>query len=481
MRHDERGAFTHHAAQPSKNLFLGVGVDRRQRVVENQNRRIGGDGARQRRPLLLPSRERDAALPDHGVVALREVGQVLVEPCDGCRTFDLRLPLAAPGIGARSGRQHVAARGEALGVEAEGDVVADRVREEERLLRHEADRATQRLQRPVAYVAPIHKYGAPRRLVQARDQPDQRRLPSAGLADDGRGLTGRNAHGDVTEDRRVTEGERQVPKFDGADNLVRLRTSSSGVTVRLKPDTTAAGINVVADGGRRIENVEHPLPARHAALQHVRHPAKRNHRPREHGEIGEEGDELAQRDALRDDGTAAEPQHQHRTQPEEERHGREEDPLQRDELPVAAHVLEVGLPEAFEFRALLAVGTHHAHARQRLLSNGAHLGELRLDALEPLVDGAAEVVHRDRDERQRDERQQRQPHVDGEHHRQRRDEGQQRIGGVHDRWPDHHPHGVEVVGGARHQVAGAVRLVVRQWQRLQMREELVAHVVLDVA
>ena len=64
---------------------------------------------------------------------------------------------------------------------------------------------------------------------------------------------------------------------------------------------------------------------------------------------------------------------------------------------------------------------------------------------------------------------------------QRHDEHQQRVRRVHDRRADHHAHGVEIVGGARHQVAGPVRLEIRQRQRLQVREEVVPHVVFDVA
>ncbi len=58
---------------------------------------------------------------------------------------------------------------------------------------------------------------------------------------------------------------------------------------------------------------------------------------------------------------------------------------------------------------------------------------------------------------------------------------EQRVRRVHHRRADHHADGVQVVGGARHQVAGPVRLEVRRAAAVsQMREEVVAHVVLDV-
>ena len=44
--------------------------------------RIDRDGARDRGPLFLAARQRDAALADHRVVALREIDDVLVETGD---------------------------------------------------------------------------------------------------------------------------------------------------------------------------------------------------------------------------------------------------------------------------------------------------------------------------------------------------------------------------------------------------------------
>ena len=60
-------------------------------------------------------------------------------------------------------------------------------------------------------------------------------------------------------------------------------------------------------------------------------------------------------------------------------------------------------------RRFLPVRAHDAHAGQRLLHDRADVRQLRLDLLEPLVNGAAEVLHRERHERQRDERPERQP------------------------------------------------------------------------
>jgi hypothetical protein len=237
----------------------------------------------------------------------------------------------------------------------------------------------------------------------------------------------------------------------------------------------------VHDRGLLIHHLQHALPRCEAALDHVRDPAERNHRPREHHEIGVERHEAADRDAALDDLPAALPQHQQRTDPEEERHARVEQSLQPDQAPVPPHVLFVRAPEALELRGLLAVRPDDAHARERFLDDRADVRELCLDRLEAAVDGTAEPLDRNGHERERHERDERQPRIDRQHHRDGDDEREDRRGRVHHRGADHHAHGVEIVRGARHQVSRAVGLVERERKALEAAEEVVAQVVFDLA
>ena len=95
-------------------------VDRRGGVVEDQHLRVGEDRARDRDPLPLSAREREAALAEHRLVAL---GQALDEfrgTGEPGGAADLLL------VGARN---------------READVAADGVPEQERLLEHEPDAA----------------------------------------------------------------------------------------------------------------------------------------------------------------------------------------------------------------------------------------------------------------------------------------------------------------------------------------------------
>ena len=69
--------------------------------------------------------------------------------------------------------------------------------------------------------------------------------------------------------------------------------------------------------------------------------------------------------------------------------------LQANEPLVARDVLVVGAPESIELRRFLAVGADDPHAGQRLLNDRAHVRELRLDALEAVVDRLSEVARGD--------------------------------------------------------------------------------------
>ena len=70
------------------------------------------------------------------------------------------------------------------------DVGGDRVVEEHRLLRDDADLRAQRRQRHVAHVAAVDQDRAAGDVVEPRHQIDQRRLAGAAAADDRQHLPG---------------------------------------------------------------------------------------------------------------------------------------------------------------------------------------------------------------------------------------------------------------------------------------------------
>src|SRR5581483_2856853 len=123
VRDDDRRAAAHRLAQPFPDARLGARVDRRGRVVEDQDARVDDERARDRDALPLPARERDPALADHRVVAVGKRGHELVR----LREPGGLLDLLVRRVGA-----------------AEREVLADGRREQERILRDHADLAAQR-------------------------------------------------------------------------------------------------------------------------------------------------------------------------------------------------------------------------------------------------------------------------------------------------------------------------------------------------
>ena len=117
MRCDERGSCRERFAQRAQDLRLGMRIDRRESVIEQNDARLPGEGTRQRRALLLAAGEIDAALAQNRFIAPGEFGDGLIELRDVCR------PLA--GLGET--------------VCAIREIGADGLAEEQTLLWNEAD------------------------------------------------------------------------------------------------------------------------------------------------------------------------------------------------------------------------------------------------------------------------------------------------------------------------------------------------------
>ena len=101
---------------------LALVVERAGRLVEDQDARVGGERAGDGDALALAAGEVGAALLDHRVVAVRQLGDELV------------------GAGEPRHRDHLRARHGGIG---ERDVVVDRAVEQQVFLQHDADLAAQ--------------------------------------------------------------------------------------------------------------------------------------------------------------------------------------------------------------------------------------------------------------------------------------------------------------------------------------------------
>src|SRR5436190_19276958 len=71
MGHDEAGAPLHEVLQPLDDGLFGIGVETCRRFVEDENRRVANQGARNGNALPMAGRERRAAVADESAVPVR--------------------------------------------------------------------------------------------------------------------------------------------------------------------------------------------------------------------------------------------------------------------------------------------------------------------------------------------------------------------------------------------------------------------------
>ena len=124
MRDDDRRAAPARGVQGVLDDALGRGVERRRRLVEQQDFGVARDGARDRDALLLAAAQLHAALAHGRVVPLGQRRDERVRVGGARGRLEAR---------ARDGRAAVGGRA------AVRDVVGDGPRKQQRLLRHEAD------------------------------------------------------------------------------------------------------------------------------------------------------------------------------------------------------------------------------------------------------------------------------------------------------------------------------------------------------
>ena len=142
---------------------VGLKVERRGGIVHNQDLRRTDQGARDGQALTLATAEVLAARLDRGIQALRLVAHEL------------------------AGLRHIERRPELLigrGLVAPGQVAADGAAHQRCALRDGRDHVAQLVERPRAHVGTHHVHAADTRIVQARDERNERRLTAARTADD---------------------------------------------------------------------------------------------------------------------------------------------------------------------------------------------------------------------------------------------------------------------------------------------------------
>ena len=141
----EGGAPAHDGLHRLADLLLRAGVDAGGRVVQHQHRRVQQHCAGDGQALALAAGKRGASLSDHGLVALVQALDVVVELGDPCRLLHLLHRGPLPTV---------------------GDVVPDGTGEEEHVLLHDPDVAAKGGQRGVSNVHAVDGHAARVHVVE---------------------------------------------------------------------------------------------------------------------------------------------------------------------------------------------------------------------------------------------------------------------------------------------------------------------------
>jgi hypothetical protein len=160
---DERRPPVHREPHPAPDQIFRPRVDRGRRVVEDEDARVGQYRPRDRHALPLPTRQAAAALAEHGLVSLRQLFDELVRLREPRRRFHFTAFDARPAV---------------------GDVRLDRVAEQVRLLEHERHLLADRVERRVRDIHPVDRDPPPLRVVEPRQQVDERALARPGRPDE---------------------------------------------------------------------------------------------------------------------------------------------------------------------------------------------------------------------------------------------------------------------------------------------------------
>ena len=396
--------------QPTERFLdqrLGFGVDRRGGLVEHQQRRVGEDRARQRDALELAARQALSALAHVGVEAVRQ-------------SHDEVISIRGP-----SGGQYLVVRGVGVAI---ADVVEDGAREQDRLLGHDADLSTQRVDVDLLQVLPVDGDAPGVRGEEAQQVAHERGLAGPIGAHERDRLATLHVERDMVEDGLpLTVGERDV--LEGHLALA---------------DAERRPPRLLLEGRRLVEEVENTIERDARRLIRLVGASETAQRREQHGREPVERHQAALGHDPGEHLAATHPQHHGRT----ERHRGVRDTIQ-DATPT--RLLDQSIPQparlAFYATALglfLRERLHDRGTRDLLLQVPRQGRTFAARVAPALAESRVQGQERGGIDRHRHEHDERQLPVDHEDGDEDRDDGD----GIHERLQvtigDHVEHGVDV-------------------------------------
>ena len=155
VRDGDHAAPLPHFQQAVLNVAFGLRIKRRGRLVQYQDRRVLEQGPRDADPLLFAARQFQPALADLRLIAIRQRHHEIMD----FRRLRRRFHFRPAGIRV-----------------AIGDVVIDRIVEQDRILRHDPDDLMQRCLRDRPNILPVNRDRPAGHLVEPEQQPPDGRF-----------------------------------------------------------------------------------------------------------------------------------------------------------------------------------------------------------------------------------------------------------------------------------------------------------------
>ena len=231
----------------------------------------------------------------------------------------------------------------------------------------------------------VDEDGSVRHVVKPCDEPGQRALARAGAPHERHRLPRLDDEIDVAQHATAIT----IPCIAEA-HLAELDAAR---------DRLFESLGAIAQDGLFVENGREPLHRRGPALIDIDDPAKGDHRPTQHVEIGQKRDELAERDLLVHNHGAAPPENERGPDANERGEQRMESAGELHEPHDAREIVFVLVREQSALVILLRIGLHNTRSGQILLRERREIAHLFLNGHEAFVDRGAELLHRVRNER----------------------------------------------------------------------------------
>src|SRR2546428_1767256 len=340
MGEKDDGAAAHRPPVRLHDRRLRLVIDGARRLVQDEHWAVLQEGPGNGDALALAARELDAAPAHWGAIGLREPDDELVAVRRLRRRDQVALACPRPGV---------------------SNVLGDAGREEHRVLRYHRELPAEILKPEVAEVDAVKPDLTLCRVVEPREQADQRALAGSGRARDSQASAGLDVERDVVQDRTMLAvGEGDVAKRDGA----------AGPPEEL-------GIRSLLDVRWLVEQGEGPLGTRQMELEGCGLPADRLQGLIELVHVSHHHEQLAQGEHPGADVADADEEHGGHSGSSREPYKEVEAAFQAGEAQPDPHAFSGAADEARPFPRFLAERPDDTQRAPNLPHN-RHVGALQL-------------------------------------------------------------------------------------------------------